>query len=89
MANPGTGVVPRGWALQPEEIGYGESFRLLFISSTTRNATSTDINDYNQHAINAAGAGHSAIQALKNGFRVIASTATVMQGTTPGSPEPG
>ena len=78
MANPGTGTVPReGWALKPAGIGYGDSFRLLFVSSTTRNATSTDINDYNQHVINAAGAGHSAIQALKNGFRAIASTEAV------------
>ena len=54
-----------------------------------RNATSSAIDDYNNHAINDAGAGHSAIQAFKDGFRVIASTATVMRGTTPGSPEPG
>ena len=77
MANPGTGVVPRGWALQPEEIGYGDRFRLLFVSSTTRNANSTDINDYNEHVIAAAGAGHAAIQTLKSGFRVIASTEAV------------
>ena len=38
---------------------------------------SSAIDDYNQHAINDAGAGHSAIRAYKDGFRVIASTATV------------
>ena len=76
MANPGTGFVPRGWALTPEGVGAGESFRLLF-ATPSRNATSADINDYNNHAINAAGTGHAAIRALKNGFRVIASTATV------------
>ena len=79
MASPGTGTVPRGgWALQPGSgIGYGDRFRLLFVSSTTRDATSSDINDYNQHVINAAGAGHSAIRVLKNGFRAIGSTEAV------------
>ena len=78
MANPGAGTVPReGWALKPAGIGYGDRFRLLFVSSTTRNATSTDINDYNRHVIDAAGTGHSAIRALKNGFRAIASTEAV------------
>ena len=77
MANPGTGTVPReGWALKPAGIGYGDSFRLLF-ATPTRNATSADINDYNNHAINAAGTGHAAIRTLKNGFRVIASTEAV------------
>ena len=76
MANPGTGFVPRGWALTPEGVGAGESFRLLF-ATPSRNATSADINDYNNHAINAAGTGHAAIRALKNGFRVIASTKAV------------
>ena len=77
MANPGTGTVPReGWALKPAGIGYGDSFRLLF-ATPTRNATSADINDYNNHAINAAETGHAAIRTLKNGFRVIASTEAV------------
>ena len=77
MPNPSTGVVPRTWSLKPAGVGRGESFRLLFVSSTTRNATSADINDYNNHVIAAAGAGHTAIQALKDGFRVIASTEDV------------
>ena len=77
MPNPSTGVVPRNWSLKPAGVGRGESFRLLFVSSTTRNATSADINDYNNHVIAAAGAGHSAIQAFKDGFRVIASTEAV------------
>ncbi len=32
----GTYTVPQDWALKPSAIGAGESFRLLFISSTTR-----------------------------------------------------
>ena len=76
MPNPSTGTVPLSWALKPAAVGRGESFRLLFVTSS-RDATSADINDYNNHSINDAGAGHSAIQAFKDGFRVIASTEAV------------
>ena len=77
MPNSTTGVVPEGWALIPSGIGPGASFRLLFVSSTHRNASSSDINDYNDHVIAAAGSGHSAIRALRDGFRVVASTTAV------------
>ena len=43
---PSMGVVPRGWALTPEGVGAADSFRLLF-ATPTRDATSADINDYN------------------------------------------
>ena len=62
--------------MRPPQVGRGKSFRLLFATST-RDATSAAIADYNNHAINDAGAGHSAIRGFKNGFRVIASTETV------------
>ena len=67
-----------------------ESFRLLFVSSTTRNATSSDINDYNNHVIAAAGAGHSAIQGVQGrlpGHRQHRDCGC--DETTPGSPGPG
>ena len=81
---PESGRCPtRAWASspgigrsEPDDVDFGEQFRVLFITST-RNASSSVIDDYNQHAINDAGAGHSAIRAYKDGFRVIASTATV------------
>ena len=76
MPSPSMGTVPRNWSLKPEDVGFGEQFRVLFITST-RNGSSSTIDDYNQHAINDAGAGHSAIRAYKDGFRVIASTASV------------
>ena len=76
MPSPSMGTVPRNWSLRPDDVDFGEQFRVLFITST-RNASSSAIDDYNQHAINDAGAGHSAIRAYKDGFRVIASTATV------------
>ena len=76
MPSPSMGTVPRNWPLKPEDVGFGGRFRLLFITST-RNGSSSTIDDYNQHAINDAGAGHSAIMAYMDGFRVIASTASV------------
>ena len=75
MGNPGSETVPHDWPLRPE--GVTGPFRLLFVTSTGRNAESTDINDYNNHVISAAGAGHTEIQAYKNGFRAIASTEAV------------
>ena len=76
MANPGAGEVALNWALTPPGLVRPGSFRLLFATSR-RDATSAAIADYNNHAINDAGAGHSAIRGFKNGFRVIASTETV------------
>ena len=76
MANPGAGEVALNWALTPPGLVRPGSFRLLFATSA-RDATSAAIADYNNHAINDAGAGHSAIRVFKNGFRVIASTEAV------------
>ncbi len=69
--------VPSNWALLPDEVGSGEEFRLLFIPSTLTRANSTDIDDYNDHVIADAAAGHGAIRAFSGGFRVVASTETV------------
>ena len=76
MPGPGTGQVALNWALTPPGLVRPGSFRLLFATSR-RDATSAAIADYNNHAISDAGAGHSAIRAFKNGFRVIASTEAV------------
>ena len=47
------------------------------MTSTNRNATSSNIDDYNRFVIGAAGGGHADIVALKDGFRALASTSTV------------
>ena len=52
-------------------------FRLLFATSGTRNAASTDIADYNAFVQTAAAGGHGAIRDHAAGFRVVASTAAV------------
>ena len=52
--------VLRGWDLIPSGLeAAADQFRLLFISSTARDATSADSADYNKHVQNAAEAGHA------------------------------
>jgi hypothetical protein len=61
--NPETGAA---WAA-------GDTYRLVFVSSTRRNATSTNIADYNSHVQSAANtAGHGSVV-----WKAIASTADV------------
>ena len=69
--------VPEDWALKPADIGPGRQFRLMFITSTTRDATSTDIADYNTFVSTRAVAGLTAIQTYADGFTALVSTATV------------
>ena len=57
-----TEMVPADWALKPADIAGGEQFRLMFVTSTTRDATSTDIADYNTFVRTRAAAGVTAIQ---------------------------
>ena len=70
-------TVPAGWELNPAGLGSGDSFRLLFLSSDTRNATSSDIGVYNTFVQNLAANGHPAIQTYAAGFRVVGCTNAV------------
>ena len=72
-----TKMVPADWALKPANIGAGEQFRLMFVSSTTRNATSTDIAAYNTFVSTRAAAGLTAIQTYANDFTALVSTESV------------
>ena len=65
------------WALTPSGLAEGDQFRLIFISSTTRNARSSAIADYNTLVQDAAAAGHPDIQSYSSQFRVVGSTAAV------------
>ena len=67
--------VPANWSLIPSGLGPGDRFRLLFATSTTGDASCTDIADYNTFVQTAAAAGHAAIQAHSAFFRVVGSTA--------------
>ena len=77
QGDPAMGIVASDWALLPPGLEVGDMFRLLFVSSTTRDATSTDIADYNSFVQNAAAAGHAAIRGYSSGFRALASTESV------------
>ena len=65
------------WRLKPSNIGGGEQFRLIFLSSTKRDATSTDINDYNDFVQDRAAAGHNAIRPYADQFKVVGCTTAV------------
>ena len=72
-----TEMVPADWALKPADIGAGEQFRLIFVSSTTRDATSTDIAAYNTFVSTRAAAGVTAIQTYADDFTALVSTESV------------
>ena len=73
----GTYTVSTDWALTPSGLNPGDRFRLLFKTSTKRDATSTDIGVYNTYVQTAAGNGHTAIRPYASTFRVVGCTATV------------
>ena len=73
----GSYTVPENWALIPSGINPGDRFRLLFQTSTRRDATSTDIAVYDTFVQTRAAAGHTAIQPYSSLFKVVGSTASV------------
>ena len=75
---PTVQTVPGDWPLIPsDQSAAGSQFRLLFITSGTRDAASTNIGDYNAFVQGHAGGGHEAIRPYRNQFRALASTAAV------------
>ena len=74
---PPTVEVVEGWSLIPAGLTVGDQFRLLFLSSTTRDATPTNIADYNAFIQGVAATGHADIGAYKPGFKVVACTEAV------------
>ncbi len=70
--------VPHDWALKPSGVDRGDSFRLLFVTSTGRVATATDIATYNTFVQTRAKAGHTDItDSCGDEFKVVGSTSTV------------
>ena len=69
-------TVPSDWSLIPAGRNAGDQFRLLFVSSTSRNGSSSDISDYDSHVQTAAAGGHAAIQAYSSQFKVVGCTST-------------
>ena len=79
-------LIPGDWSLMPTGLTAGDQFRLIFISSTRRDAVPTDIAEYNAFIQGLAAAGHTEIQAYSAGFSVVGCTsdtdATHNTGTT-------
>ena len=72
-----TNEVLASWGLTPTGLAVGDKFRLLFLSSTKRDALSSDIADYNTFVQDRAAAGHADIRAYSGGFGAIGCTAAV------------
>ena len=70
-------LVPTTWSLIPSGLGDGDSFRLLFIGTSNRDASDSDIAIYNTFIQNLAAAGHDDIQAHSANFRMLGSTEAV------------
>ena len=77
-------TVPADWTLIPEGIGPGDSFRLLFVTSGTTKATSTDIADYNAFVRTAAG-NNADLKQFEDGFTALISTSAVDARTNTGT----
>ena len=78
--------VPHDWGLKPGGLGTGDEFRLLFVSSTSRNGASSTIGDYDTHVQTAAANGHADAEskATARYSRRWAARVRPTPGTTPG-----
>ena len=76
-ATEGAQEVPLDWSLIPDGLGAGDEFRLLFLSSTVRVATSNMISPYNSFIQDLAAAGHADVQTYSSGFTVVGCTFNV------------
>ena len=74
--SPAAQTVPSDWEHVPDGIEPGDSFRLLFVTSATRDASSSDIADYNAFVQSAAN-GNSGLKPYKDAFTALISTASV------------
>lgn len=82
------GIVP-GFAgslpstyLVPPGLNYGDQYRLMFVTSTTRDANSSNIGDYDSFVTSVANAGGSVVQELGVQWKAIGSTADYWDITT-------
>ena len=69
--------MPDYWSLKPSGLGVGDGFRLIFLSSTKRNASSDSIGAYNTWIQGRAAAGHTDVRPYSDGFTVVGCTANV------------
>ena len=69
--------VTSDWSLIPAGLTTGDQFRLIFLSSTKRDGSSTDIANYNTFVQTRAAAGDTDIQAYSDGFKAVGCTEDV------------
>ena len=65
---------PSGWALTPSGLNAGDKFRLLFVTSTRRDASNPSTSPYNVFVQDRAAAGHASIRPFRRGFWPVVST---------------
>ena len=65
---------PSGWALTPSGLNAGDKFRLLFVTSTKRDASHPSTSPYNVFVQDRAAAGHASIRPFRRGFWPVVST---------------
>ena len=71
---PPPATVTSNWILTPDGVSGGQQFRLIFYSSTKRDAQSDDIEDYNTFVQARAAAGHAKIRQYSDGFTAVGCT---------------
>ena len=76
-SEPAPATVTANWSLKPDGLSGGDQFRLLFYSSTKRDAESNDITDYNSFVQDRAAAGHPDIQQYAEEFTAVGCTEDV------------
>ena len=76
-ASAGITLVPHDWELIPGGLGSGDRFRLLFMTSTRRDATDPNLFTYDEFVRAAVAAGHEAVQPHAALFRVVGSSRAV------------
>ena len=69
-------IVAANWACTPSGVGPGQSFRLLFVTSTTTQATSADIDTYHSFVQTRAATNSCFTTAQANKFRAFIATKT-------------
>ena len=65
--------VPADWSLVPSGLNPGDRFRLMFLT-TSRNATPTDIDVYNEWVQDRAAGGHDSIREYAGAFNLLGCT---------------
>ena len=75
------------WSLKPDDVVVGGKFRLLFVTLTAQNASTTVMDSYNGIIRDSVAAGHTDIRPYSHLFNALGSTAAVDAIANPESTE--